>query len=963
MSDSNLNPLGNIYTSFLTILKNITIKYNGKAEEYETMEIRGNADGYFDALQKRDTFYTYSNYTEEELLAVGIPEDKIFVYQTTPRSIPKEYQQPLLDNRRKSIIENYVEKNNYYRMLNGQPDIEDDEFIYCPEEYGLKYGFDTSIPLHMIQDVYNKESDNRGDYIISCIQDSNFVNEMIDLFPEKKYLNYLGINRIDLYTARKSKNFTILKMKPMKVKSSLLEIFKSTYEQAREYFVKTIYIPTYRNLIDYYDNFIAMSIMIMTVQQICVRQMEYSIRRDFFDIYSVRALYNAYNVPFDINIDEDIQDALVKNLNLLIQNKSTDSVIFNIAYLLGFTDVDIYKYYITKNRKYDIFGAPIIAYKQKFNTDTGFMETVPDYEAMYEIYFSKVNMMDVDQSGDLNNLSNKVNFNEITTDDPFWMEDENLYKRLWETEYNIIESKYLSLGISYSMTELMFDNVVFLKLLMKNKDAFSDVFIQLPKLTSNNPIPIFDVVLLIMSIVSCKHNIYGEIITVPTQVISVLDYIRNTGGDILVDTFKFNFNYFFHPDEKDATNEEFKNMRNTLVNHMKDETKSDGQLVETFMIDTEYFNNMTEEEYNKNVELIKEIFLENNPTTGNDDFERFKEIISNLNMKETDMTSEEKIDTFNMIFNNSKSLYKLISYYLSLEEDKYHYEQLRRIYDGLFYSKEMTDVFTIETNTGVKRTAFTYAECLYYTNPYLYNSVFKVDYQKEYETYVKDNKLNTDTYSFEDFMDDVNNGNIFIYYATLKEDDGDLSKSEKDNILYNTINHVLTRLEMLIKNIDFLYMLGDMTSPLEDLLVKLVRFFKSFTVDIIGLETIYICDFDTENTIRFFDEVNRMEKTDIPREYLNMSYADILDRITTNLNPYEKMSFKDIMLQNGYILFGEDELTKTSVAVKEKFKMTKKINVNEDTQYLVDSIDLENELDQRDKFHLKDEIVKITYED
>ena len=146
-------------------------------------------------------------------------------------------------------------------------------------------------------------------------------------------------------------------------------------------------------------------------------------------------------------------------------------------------------------------------------------------------------------------------------------------------------------------------------------------------------------------------------------------------------------------------------------------------------------------------------------------------------------------------------------------------------------------------------------------------------------------------------------------------------------------------------------------------IVKLVRFFKSFTVDIIGLETIYICDFDTENTIRFFDEVNRMEKTDIPREYLNMSYADILDRITTNLNPYEKMSFKDIMLQNGYILFGEDELSKTSVAVKEKFKMTKKINADEDTQYLVDSIDLENELDQRDKFHLKDEIVKITYED
>ena len=168
---------------------------------------------------------------------------------------------------------------------------------------------------------------------------------------------------------------------------------------------------------------------------------------------------------------------------------------------------------------------------------------------------------------------------------------------------------------------------------------------------------------------------------------------------------------------------------------------------------------------------------------------------------------------------------------------------------------------------------------------------------------------------------------------------------------------------MLIKNIDFLYMLGDMTSPLEDLLVKLVRFFKSYTVDIIGLETIYICDFDTDNTIRFFDEVNRIEKTDIPREYLNMSYADIMNTLRTHLNPNEKLTFKDILLQNGYITFGEDELTKTPAKVELKYNMNKNIFENDDTNYFTDSLDITDELDNSDRLRIKDKIVKITYED
>lgn len=952
--DDKLNPIYNIYSSFLLILKNMTIKYTGIAEDHETTESRGNADGYFDALYERDTFYTYSQYSVEEMSNVGIPEDDMHEYLMNPRLIPKQYRADLLRNRRKYVIDNFEEKNNYYRMLNGLPDIGDKDFFYCSDELAKMYNFDNTIPLHLLQDEYNKKEKNLGDYILTCIEGSGFIDGLIKEHPEKEYLTHLGTNRIDLYKARNAKNFTMIHIKNVKVKYTLLEMFKDVYEQARGYFIKVIYIPTYRKIIDFYDNFIAMCIMVMTVQQICVRQMGHAIRREFFDVYAIKELYKAYNVPYDININEDIQDALIKNLNLIIQHKATDKFIFNLIGLLGFVDVDIYKYYLIKARRYDAFGVPIVAYTERFNADTGYMETVPDYKAMYDIYFSKVNIQDVDQSGDILDPSNRVDYADVTTGDPFWMEDESLYKMLWETEYNIVESKYLSLGISYSMTELMFDNIFFIKLIMQNKDALSDVYIELPKITGKAQIPLFDVILLMMSVISCKHNIYGEVITVPSQVFSVLDYVKNSNGDPLTDTLKFNFNYFFRPQKKDKENPEFNKMKDGLIDYMKDMEKD--PIARTFMVDTHYFDDLSPEELSECLSIIKSIFTE-------EDYEKFLTLIAHMNMDDNNVTPQQKVDNFNAIYNGVKSLYKLVSYYLSIEDDREQYEQLRRIYDGLFYAREMAETFTITTHSGVTRTAWTYAECLYYTNPQLYNAVFKIDYEKEYNDYIENQGLDVFTYTFDDFMKDVYDGNLMLNYATLKDDDGDLSQSEKDNILYDIISHIITRMEMTIKNLDFLYLFGDMTSPLEDLLVKLVKFFKSFTVDLIGMETIFICDFDTENTFRLFDEIGRIEKTDMAKDYLRLTYSDVIDRMVTELHPTEKLSFRDIMLYNAHVIFGEDDFTRTPIVMREDIKYHSTLQTDEEKQYLVDSADISSDLHVGDGMKLQDRIYAIIEED
>lgn len=50
-------------------------------------------------------------------------------------------------------------------------------------------------------------------------------------------------------------------------------------------------------------------------------------------------------------------------------------------------------------------------------------------------------------------------------------------------------------------------------------------------------------------------------------------------------------------------------------------------------------------------------------------------------------------------------------------------------------------------------------------------------------------------------------------------------------------------------------------------------YFKSFTVDVIGMDTIYIMDIKLENQMRFFDEIST-SKTINSNDELKLSFAD-----------------------------------------------------------------------------------------
>lgn len=933
--DTEVNAIQNIYQEFLKIIEGVTIKYSYLANENETLDTKMAAEEYFGALHKVDTFYTYTDYTKEELDAVGCYECQFEYFSTYNNDvIPLMYRDALLNNRRQSIVNNFEEKNDYYRMLNGYPNVSDTIYYYLPESIAISFGIDPSIPVHEIQDYYNATTGN-GDYLISIIEGAGYINEIYanikrefdnneityEEFYTKSYLRYIGSKRIDLYTARRAKNFEILQLLDKNVRFTLYDEFTRLYEECREYFVTTIYVTELRSIISKYDQFIAMCIMVMTIQQLIMKQITLGTNRTFFDIYAVKALYEAYGIPYNLKLSEEIQKGLLQNLNLLIQNKATDKVLYDIGNLLGFSNLSIYKYYLSRQRKFDTYGLPIVQWTSKFDTDTGEYKTVLDYEAMYNLYFQKAELRDENFITSFNQQVNRADYEDVTSDDPYWIEDERVYDQIWETEYNFVESKYLGLGLAYRLTDLIFDNVALMKMIISQEESMDKLRITLPKITGSTQVSVFDCIISLICLTACKHNLYGDIITIPTQVISVLDFMRNieSGDEFLVDTLSLDFSYF----------------------------------------------DMSNEESQKAIQDLKVML-----GSYGDEFMRY---VTEIMTCSQTISTDDRRNAINGLYKNTKALYIFISFMLSKTHDRKTFEALLTMYHAAFYSKEVKDVFTITgKTTGFKRTAWSYYEYLYYKNPILYGIMFKVDIPGLYKKYLEDHGITEDEFPFTEYMALYETGEIKIDFGELNYStiDGD---NVKDELIYEYASHIISRLESVIDYLNMNALMGDITTPTEDLLLKLVKFFKSYTAELISFEITLICDLKTHQIIKLFDEIHYMEKLIQIDERIKLRYGDIINHISSNISFESLLKLTDEKYHEVVITIDKlhEEVTNI-IPLHDKVTSISTSGFDIDTAYkLFDSISVSTTITSKDilskepstnKTGLRD-VVKLEWED
>jgi hypothetical protein len=501
-----------VFNDIRKIIDNIEIKFSGIAATFEPLEVKKLADRYVSAKLQQDSFATYFKFTTDVLHAAGITNvDLIELCLQNKYNIPANLRDTVVLLQRQKILNEYVEYNNYYRKLAGLPNYKDTDLIYISDELAAQYNFNNAIPIHEFTDSQL--------YILEMSGDLQAIK---DLYPTKLYLNYIGRYKIDPSVARPARNFSIIRyFKDSTV--TITETFIEIYDQCREYFMNVVYIPEFSNRYKYYDNFIGMMILVMTIQRFLSLTFKRGIIRDFFDIQYVKYLFESYKVPFIEALPIEYQVSLMRKLNILLQNKSTNKVLFDLCEILDFGDMEIYKYYLIKQHKLDINENPIFVYKT-IQDDQGNDIVVEDKEAMFDFYFQKVNVKDSNIVTAIRNTSNKLSYDEVTLDDPYWIEDENLYNRIYDEEFNLVETKYFGLTAMYKMTKMLFEVMYFFRMILDKKNQLNNVFVYLYKITGDKPIKIFDSIILMCALFCKKNSMVGNVLYSPTKIMSVYGF-------------------------------------------------------------------------------------------------------------------------------------------------------------------------------------------------------------------------------------------------------------------------------------------------------------------------------------------------------------------------------------------------------------------------------------------------------
>ena len=923
---SSINPISNLYTDMVNILKSLTIKYSGIANAKDTMDIRFKFESYCKAYLELDNFETYDDYNVDEYanaLGYSIKDDKyndgiddniqtsnhivtteemkniIIGYVNNPDLLSETQKGSLLLQRRQRKIDEYVEENNYYRCLNGLPDIEDlnseltkdgknPNFLYVPKSYCDEYSIPENIPIHEIED-------KMGEYYISLLEGIGVIKEMIDAYPEKEYLKYIGSRRIGIYEARKAKNFAILYVDKSNVRDSTMKQFLQIYESCRDYFVSTAYVYEYRQILKYYDNFIGLCIFVMTIQQLSIRAISNAVDREFYDEYSVQLLYETYGVPYNPKIDQTTQQQIIQNLNLLVQNKATDKVLIDIASLLGFTNAEIYNYYLIKERTFDSKGRPVVATRDNFNSATGKYEKGYDYEAMFDIYFQKVKLGETNVHQALHDPRNYVSYDDVTYYDPFWWEDDSeLYKEIWETEYNMIETKYLGMTLPYKLTEMIFQSVILLQLIMDKYKEIWDLMIELPKICDGK-ITLVDGVILLCALFSKKYKMTGEITQLPSKIINVLEVLDQEinkdyeYGEVL----RFDFIDFDPSNPDDPMTKlhrylvERKYMNLAAVKELRNEVSKE---------EDKYHDVDPDHTFNP-FKLVKY-------TETDEEWQRFCSYLRILFI-DPNASKDDKVTAINDIYNNIKNLYQMISYRMGTTNNYKEYYALKKFYDTVFYSRHSYDVFkVVDNSTKQEIMPKTFLEYFKLKNIQLYDFVVNVD----------------------------------------------------EDLIYSYIDHIIYKMEDIISDLGYLYIKNDGFSPLEELLKQLIIFFKSYTTDMVNMSSILIVDMRMENMLRFIDHpANISKKIAIKDMISGMGYADFMKQFKVSFNIKDMIAFNDTTSIDSYIKFGKDIYE--HIFLDDNEKINKAIQLDDNNIHLCDLYNKTNiDMSIDDKFKFKDAI-------
>lgn len=513
------------------ILSGIVIKNDELANFYESQNSIDN----FEALKLiHNNLATFDNFpfTYEELRYCGYGTKTSHDYLLNRYLIPENERDRVLEYSKTYVLNEYEEENKYYRTLIGLPPLtvsgDSDFYIpyytnnrkmgyssvipqdfidskwYIDEDTGERvFGIDTTLPLH-------KQSPE----VINIIQSVNGIKTLREYYKGSNYtyIEFLGDRKIDLYSARIAPKWDILYMP--KVNEIISDNFIEFYNINKELYLKQTYQEAYKYESEYFDQMLIVSVLCQTFTDIIVNIPEMYIRRDIFDLRSVKYFLDSYGVDYYPEIPLRFQIKIVKKLNTLIKYKSSNRNIEDILNIFNSKDTAIYKYYLFKRQ---------LTNGTKYITSKGNNKN-------YELQFIMSKLGDSYDNYIKENIYRKP-YDDITLLDKYW-DGENKHSvvrdRILAKDFTIQGTKYMSVDFTISSTEYLEQLQFFVGLIVDSNTNMDDFKVNIPQINESSDIRVSDLFLFLIAI-SDIYEGYEQKINLPEDVVYPWDV--NSGKD------------------------------------------------------------------------------------------------------------------------------------------------------------------------------------------------------------------------------------------------------------------------------------------------------------------------------------------------------------------------------------------------------------------------------------------------
>lgn len=660
--------------------------------------------------------YDMFDYTRTILEATSIPPELISDCLKDKTKIPLSMREELNTYMTEWYLDNYVEYNNYYRMLNGLPDIGDDGIPVQEEWLPENVSYVEGTKLHELSAE-----------VLTIMENSGTLEYIYNMYPNAEYIDHMGVYAIDIYTARKAEPFQIL----YTLSIEYIEIynkFRSTYEKNRIYTMRRVYSEAYKFGSDYYNSFISVYILISTMIDMVSNIQEFIIHKEIFDSRCIRHVFESNGIPYYSEIPTKYQLKIIKNINKLAKYKASRRNMRDVCAIFGFDNIEIFKFYILRNRLVDKNGNYVFATKEiEDPNDPNNTITIEDKTSEYELKFVKV---PIDSQPDeyVKAISDHINYDLITLSDPYWdgdMDHEEVRKKHLEADFGFKRSKYISIDTISDISEMSFDMPYFFNMLYDMVKLEENLLLYIPYINRSHYFRLTDTFCYLFALKDFYNNL--------TDYIYIDTYIRfdEETKEYNIETVEIKVDY--DPDTKIYT----------IANI--DEISNNNKYIAAF-------------NFRPDTTELNRFFLENHVTKKDVGIEDFQMPRNNI------VTYEMLLD----IFESNKGVYKHIVSMLRKARNKREYDLYKKIYDMLMINVFQLDYFLLPDGTMPR----TYTQYLKYKDNLLYLSLVDVAKISDLETRRKeiDDIVTNVLYSIDDYIDTDKYKYLFHDLPTVSAD-------------------------------------------------------------------------------------------------------------------------------------------------------------------------------------------------